>query len=492
MTSLAPQPSHFRRGVTWLGSATVLARLSNIASLVFVLRHLDKGALGAASVVISLTMAVEAFASLGVQTSLVRQAHDRAAESSLFWLSAISGTGLCLLMWLLAPVAAWWFDAGALVALLQVSACKPLLIALSAIPLHQALRSLDYRKYALLHLLAGLAEDLTKAALAIAGWGAWSLVLAGVMRGAALLGLCLLFARFVPRPRLAWAEVRPHLSFGLPSALGVGIGHLAKDIDFLVVGHFGGLTAVGLYRFAFEFVVTPVEIMLRAVTRASYPILCRVRHDRAQLAQETARLFRTVLLLAGVILVVVLLLQAPLTAWLGGGKWQGAQPIVWALCLGSLWRTLEVALRELYNALGRPMWVTAQVTALLAVLAAALTLAFVLSPPAQALRVAACTWSVVACLFAAVALSITRKLVDGPRGALRRAILEPLAVLAMAAPLPLFLHFSGHWQAWLVPAQTWGTLAAQLGLVVLFSVLAWGGHQALWRRPRLRHGRKRV
>src|SRR5690606_136454 len=99
-----------KRGLLWLGSATLAARLVDVGATVVVVSLLGKEQVGLATLAGSACAILESLSGMGIGSALV-QAKELSAreESSLFWLTSAIGVGLGLVLLGLAPVLAYTY-----------------------------------------------------------------------------------------------------------------------------------------------------------------------------------------------------------------------------------------------------------------------------------------------------------------------------------------------------------------------------------------------
>ena len=88
-----------RRGMLWLGSASLISRIIDAASTVALLLFLTREEMGVATIAATVVVFIEAFSGMGTGTALVQgRERDHAELSSLFWYCCIVALGLALLM----------------------------------------------------------------------------------------------------------------------------------------------------------------------------------------------------------------------------------------------------------------------------------------------------------------------------------------------------------------------------------------------------------
>src|SRR5580693_8668033 len=136
---------HLRRGFNWLGGATIVAKITDFATILLVLRFLTKEQVGAASLVVAFGAVIEALDGLGTSTALVQAPSlSRVQLDSLFWLIVGAASVVAGLTLLAAPWIASVYGVGGISAYLLAVAIKQPLVGAAVIPLAILNRDLQY------------------------------------------------------------------------------------------------------------------------------------------------------------------------------------------------------------------------------------------------------------------------------------------------------------------------------------------------------------
>src|SRR5690606_1024199 len=101
-------PKHeMKRGLWWMGAATLAMRLLDVGGSLLVLQFLAPAEVGLAALAWSIAVAIEAFNGLGVGQVVVRQRELSHGElSGLFWFCTLLGVAAVAVMGGLAPILA--------------------------------------------------------------------------------------------------------------------------------------------------------------------------------------------------------------------------------------------------------------------------------------------------------------------------------------------------------------------------------------------------
>jgi lipopolysaccharide exporter len=384
---------------------------------------------------------------LGLPYQLVRD--DARPYGSVFaW---VAGAGLLLtgVLALGAPLAAGLDPA--LPAVLRVYALCVLLDGLAVVPKVYFERELEVGRLVAPEIARGLAIALVSIALAVAGWGVWSLV-AGQLAGAAL------FAG------LLWRRAWGRMPFALdlrqvPALIGRSIylffialaalpmPYVAAFVVGSILGPARGPFWVGQYGKAREWGFRLQELVLPAVARVLYPALVEYRGERARFLG--AYRIGTVTILALETLAAYFLFfnaEVVLLRILIGSNWRPAVPMLKILCFVPLTDPFSRLGGELLKVEGQDRgWfaVVALNLASLVVFGALLT---------QRQGAAGMAWANYLLLGNLLMTWRVQRICGAEFWRLAGDLLFVYLV-----PLPFFLAV-----AWLLPPATWGRLAASL------------------------------
>ncbi len=457
-----------KRGLWWMGAATFVMRLLDVAGTLVLLRYLGRGDVGLATVSWSIAVVLEAFNGLGVGVVVIRRRDlSHRALSGLFWMCTLLGVLAVLVMVVASPWLAGFYGDPRLAPMIVVSALKLVFVGAALVPLQLLVRDLKFREAGAVQTLATLGEAVVKVTLIVAGFGAWGLVIANAARGLFLLLALWWVAPFRPAATLAVRATLSSIRFGLPIALSGILYNAYRNADFLLIGRVLGKEVLGVYRVAFDLGMTPLEIILNLVARVQLPIYARLRTDLTQLRDAFYRSARSLLLLLGPIVVLLTFASGDLLRLVSGSTWSAAVPLVQVLCWASLLRGVAQLFPLVYEATGHPRF--ALVDALLsgATLVLGFSLALWLAPPALGAYAVAWVWLLSYPPVLLAHLAMARRCAPVTAGELARAIARPALgvigmVLAVGATSLLLPADRSPWLA--LPVL----IAAGLGTFVLY------------------------
>lgn len=341
----------FMRNVGWLAGAQLASRVLRLFSTVIVARLLLPADFGMVAIVLAASEFVQMFYRQGTGAKLI-QAHADDVEplaKTAYWMNWLQCSTLFVLQCLIAFPLSRVYDNPDLVLPLCVMALSYLMLPNGLV--HSALNIRANR----LHVSA-TAETLQTAAdvvltviLALQGLGFWALVIPKVLVTPIWI-IVHYRAQDWQRPRIftfdRWREIF-HFSLKL---VGVEIlATLRNNMDYLLVGYFLGIQALGVYFFAFNAGLGISLSLIRAFGTALFPHLCAANNSQ----DELRRNFRSGLKIMAWITLPLVLCQAVLAPWylpiVFGAHWldAGALPVLILICLSALPRPFAEAAAQL-------------------------------------------------------------------------------------------------------------------------------------------------
>ncbi|MFO7304221.1 MAG: lipopolysaccharide biosynthesis protein [Gammaproteobacteria bacterium] len=279
------------RSVGWVVVDRWGTRIASLLTIVVLGRLLaphDFGLVALAAMFMSFaTIFVEqGFGKALIQKRVLREEHTQSA----FWASFATAIVLTLSVILVAPLVASATGTPELAAVLRWMSIGLIVNALTCTPYALLERDFRFKALAIRRLASTVIGSLTGIALALAGWGVWSLVTQTLVTS--IVGLVALWAacdwRPRSRPRLAALRELWPVGFGV---LGIELlAFVGSQADRFLVGAFLGAQALGWYYMAMKIVTIMIEIFSSVFSAVSLPMFSRLQEDRARLCTWLYRL----------------------------------------------------------------------------------------------------------------------------------------------------------------------------------------------------------
>lgn len=185
---------------------------------------------------------------LGLNASLVRMKEIRPEHaSSVFVVNVGAGLLAFACLRFASPFLGRFFGSDDVARVLPVTSLVFLITPFGTVAAAMLARNLRYKASTSIQVLDGISGSVIALALAVFGFGYWSLVY-GALGGAVLsTGAKLWMSPWKPSVRFSTAALRDTLSFGIGFQAKNLIAFSAANLDNLVIGRFLGVTGLGYY-----------------------------------------------------------------------------------------------------------------------------------------------------------------------------------------------------------------------------------------------------
>jgi O-antigen/teichoic acid export membrane protein len=426
--------SSFKRGFMWMGSASLVAGLVDLISLVVLLRFLTREQMGLATLAWTAAVIIEALNGLGVGYGLVQASTvTRRQIDSLFWFVMGCAGLLTLAVAAVSPLIASFYGAPELWPMIIVAASKLLFVGAALVPLQLLNRELRYREIAVARTLGTFASAAVKIVLAVAGLGTWAPVIGHTVSGVAFCAAVFAARPLAPRLVFAYQEIRPFIQFGLKASASAIIYQFSRNMDYLIVGRVFGKEILGLYRVAFDIAMAPAEVLLQVVTRTVFPLFCQVKDRVKELAESFVWTQRSLALLLVPLAVFLSFGASGVMSILGKSEWSQAAPAIPILAWAAVVRILARVYPQFFLALGSPQLAVFDSLLTLAVLAAMFAASIAWASETTGVLAVCYAWLFAYALIILVLGLVTRRLIVIPWRMHLSSFKDPALMAAVAA-----------------------------------------------------------
>jgi lipopolysaccharide exporter len=345
------------RSLGWAAVALGGSRLLVFASTLLLARLLTPADFGLFAAGLVIVTFLEIALDLGLGSSLVYEQETGITSRvhTAFTLNMLVAVALTVVGVLAAPLVTEFFHAEGQETLIRVLFCYLLIRGAGQIQDAILKRDLRFRQRTWAELAGGAVRATASVALAAAGFGVWSIV-CGLLAGELVITATKwVQVGFLPRPRLDRSAARTLIRFGLAvTALRV-LSTLSNNADYLVVGRWLDVTALGYYLMAYRLPELVIANAYWVLSSVLFPLYARARQSGPALFRTAVlRTLRLVTLYGFTAGVVLALIARDAVLVLFSPTWAPAiTPMVLiSLALGVT--AVEYASGDIFPAIGRP------------------------------------------------------------------------------------------------------------------------------------------
>ena len=400
--------ARIRSAILWRSGSQILSQMMSWIVTLAVIRLLDPADYG----LFAMTQVILNFATFlngyGLVSALVQS--DSVTPHRLrqaFGIMLLLNGSLALLQLLIAPLAADYYDQPMVADLLRVQALLYLSTPFLSVPEAIMGRALDFRRPALVNLIAAFASAATALIGALSGWGVWTLVFAPIAGFWIKAAGYVIVTGFRPIPSFDFRGSGGMVAYGASLLGGQLFWIVQSQADVFIGGRLFDPHQLGLYAEALFLTQIFVSKFIPPLNDVAFPAYARMQKDVSRVAWSFCKAVKLLLLISCPVYLGMAVTAQPLIETLFGAKWAAMAPFVTILALAMPFMTVQVMFAPVSNALGRP-GTTARVAAVGAVLMPA---AFLIGAQWGAIGLA-WAWLIAFPILTA----ITARLAGGPMG----------------------------------------------------------------------------
>lgn len=341
------------RGVFWAYGSYVAGRATVLLSTVILARVLIPEDFGIVALALTFMAVLQGAKDLGLGQALVVQEDEGLMDKAetAFALSVGLGLLLSIVIAALSPLAADFYREPDLAPLVAVLGLNFFLQSLGSTHYAIAQRRLDFRSRTIAEVADVVVRGSIGIGLALAGFGAWALVI-GYLAGTIALDVAIwIRVRWLPRLKPRREHLRALVGFGgTLSAVDI-VAVLIANVDYVFIGRALGATALGYYTLGFrlpELLIINLSIVAGTVL---YPAFASF--ERQDLGRAFLVAMRYTMMLTAPMTVGMIILAEPVILALFGDQWTESIEPMRVVALYAFALTVGVPAGTAYKATGR-------------------------------------------------------------------------------------------------------------------------------------------
>jgi O-antigen/teichoic acid export membrane protein len=333
-------------------------RALGVVSTVVIARLLtpeDFGVVAMAMVVIGF---LEVFTQTGVDLALIRDREPTRDHYDSAWtMEVLLATGLALVLFFAAPLAATYFDDARVLDVMRVLALRAFIGGFENIGVVAFRRELAFAREFWFGVIKKVATVAVTIGIAITLRSYWALVIGLV--GGRLLDVAISFRMHPYRPRFRVNKLGEIWNFSRWLLLSRIANMLNRKLDEFVVGGQAGTVSMGHYTVASDIATSPTEEIVLPMSRGIFPVYSRQLDDRAKLAESFLTVLATTAYLCAAFGLGVSSVAPDLVPVILGEQWLAAVPLMQLLGIWGVVMGMALTLDPLLLASGRA-WLLAR------------------------------------------------------------------------------------------------------------------------------------
>jgi teichuronic acid exporter len=347
----------FKGGIQ-IGGATIALRITSIISGIILARLLDPGDFGLVALVYVVLATTNLFSGLGMAPAVIqsRAPVERTAFQA-FVVTALSGTALFVLLEIFAPFFAGLLGNEATLPLLRWMALLVLFGSITTVPEALLQKQLLFGRVSTIMIGTELVNMSLAIGLALAGFGVWSLVYAGLVRSVTNFALV-----WTLSPRRPWIRPQPWdgalmrdlLSYGVKATGGGVTTFIYSVTDNFIVGRLLGTVPLGFYSKAYDFTTRTVDSLNNVIGAVLLPSYAKMQGDPDRLARAYLKSLRIIAMMIVPVCMGMYVTAPEMIPALVGAKWFPMVAPFEVLAFAAMIKPLSATTSTLFMSVGRP------------------------------------------------------------------------------------------------------------------------------------------
>lgn len=341
------------RGMGWAYGSYAGGRLLVLLSTAILARLLTPEEFGLVALALTFTALLDMLRDVGLAEALIIVPEEEVEELAHTAFTAMAGVGLLLAAGTaaLGPLAAAFYDEPQLTPMMAVLSLTFLFRALGSTHYALAQKRMDFRARTAGEVADVVVRGGAGIGLALAGAGAWSLILGYVLGTLAMTLTLWASVHWRPRPAIDRAHLRRLLGFGT-ALTGVSVaGALLGTVDQLVIGRVLGAAALGLYSVAARLPELAIVNLSMVAGQVLFPAFASL--DGPALARAFLRAMHHMALLALPLAALLGVLAEPAIRVAFGDQWLDAVPVMQVFVLYALVSPITLVCGTVLKARGK-------------------------------------------------------------------------------------------------------------------------------------------
>lgn len=311
----------------------------------------DFGVIGMLTVFIIIS---QTFVDGGFSNALIRKIDRTETDySTAFFFNIIIGIICCMILCLIAPFIADFFNIPILSNVLKVLSLTLLINSFAVVQIAKLTINIDFKSQAQATLISVILSGCIGITLAYKNYGVWALVWQSVLSALFKVILIWYFAKWKPLMIFSWKSFRDLFSYGSKLLISNLIGTLYSEMTTIVIGRFYTSKDLGYYSRGQQFAHLPSTAVIDTLGRVTFPILAKIQNEDERLLNVYRKYIRMTSMVIFFLLMLLASVAKPLIILLLTDKWLDSVIFLQIFCFAFMFEHISKLNLNLLQVKGR-------------------------------------------------------------------------------------------------------------------------------------------
>ena len=273
--------------------------------------------------------------------------------STIFFFNIVLGFFFYLILYLIAPMVASFYEEPLLQSILRVFGLVVILNSFAVVQGALLTANLQFKKMSMAPMAGSIISGIAAIVMAVRGWGVWTLVYQQIVYGIVNNFVLWFYSPWRPRWAFSWKSFREMFAFGANLMISGLIDAFYKNMYSLVIGKVFNAQKLGFYGRADHYAQLPAHNVTTIVMRVTYPILCKMQDDDDRLRENYRKLLKVTAFIIFPIMCGLAGAAYPSIVLLIGKKWEFSTILLVPICFTMMWYPIHAINLNLLKVKGR-------------------------------------------------------------------------------------------------------------------------------------------
>jgi len=296
----------------------------------------------------------QSFVESGFTAALIQKNNaTHVDECSIFYFNILVGVLAAGLLCFIAPWIAAFYDQPLLTPLTRALSLRLIVDAFGTVQLGLLTKRLDFKTQLKVSVIATILSGIIGIAMALRGFGVWSLVAQSLTMSVLQTILLWLFNTWRPRLVFSFTALGEMFGFGARLLASGLLNRVFENLHVVIIGRLFTPVDVGLYASASKLQQIPTQNLAGTVSRVTFPAFSTIQDDPIRLKRCMRKAVATLAFVNFPLMIGLAVVARPLVLVLLTEKWLAAVPYIQLLCVVGLLYPLHAINLNVLKAKGR-------------------------------------------------------------------------------------------------------------------------------------------
>ena len=346
-------------GVKWTMLSTIIVTILQLLQLAILARFLDASAFGLMALVMIVIGFSQAFLDMGISNAIIhKQEVTHEQLSTLYWINILAGLSLFIIISILAPFVATFYNEPELTKLIIILGVSFIIQPFGQQFMVLWQKEMRFAEISKINIINKFISLIVSVYLAYKGYGVYALVY-GTLAGVTAQTVQFIYIglkEYKPSFIFKIKDVKEFLSFGAYQMGEKSINYFNSQMDMILIGKLLGTEALGVYSIAKQLIMRPAEIINPIITKVTFPTMAKVQDDTVRLKNIYLKTINYLSSINFPIYAFLIIMAPEIVLIMFGEDWLSAVPIVQILSIYGALRSTGNPIGSLLLAKGKANW----------------------------------------------------------------------------------------------------------------------------------------